>query len=300
MKQIVLKLSAIMLLILSCNSKKNVLNINRHIDFTYPKTEIPEDVTKLWVADGDSTKQIVTIFLQGGPNDVLKFEKARKSGWRYLPDYNDYYRIHLHQAQTLNPSIFTSEGDLTMDMARVEVDNTSEILYRAIKHYKDQGKTVYVIGHSYGAFIIPHYLASRPSLADKYIIMSGRIDDPKESVEAHSKGYNGTFVDGKTFISEEGTKDFSDYNKWAKLYYRGKQLIKGAIGEVSYIKALKNVDLSNVTYIYTPTDARVGGLTKKEIDFLESKNTKVFSSTREHGYTWKDFVDLVKAGKIVL
>lgn len=300
MRQIVLKLSVIMLLITSCNSPKNVLNIDKDITFTYPKTELPEEDEKLWVADGDSTKQIVAIFLQGGPKDVLNFEKKRESGWRYLPDYEDYYRIHLHQAQTLNPSIFTSDGDFTIEMARVEIDNTSEILYRAIKHFKAKGKKVLVIGHSYGAFIIPHYLASRPTLADKYVIISGRLDDPQNVVDAHEKGFSGIYKDGKTFISDEGIKDFSEYNKWAILYYRGKQIIKGAIGEVSYIKALKDVDLTNVTYIYSPTDERVGGLSVEEIDFLKSKKAQVFSSIREHGSTWRDLVDLLKEGKIKL
>ena len=300
MKQILIKLSIITLLITACSKPKSVINVDKNITFSYPKTEIPKEDTKLWIADGDSTKQTVAIFLQGGPKDVLNFEKKKKSVWRYLPDYEDYYRIHLHQAQTLNPGIFTSESEFTMDMARVEVDNTSEILYRAIKHFKAKGKKVLVISHSYGAFIIPHYLATRPSLADKYVIISGRIDDPKESVEAHSKGFNGTFKNGKTFITDEGIKDFSEYNKWAKLYYRGKQLIKGAIGEVPYSTALKSVDLSNVIYIYSAIDERVGGLTKSEIDFLNSKNVQVFESEREHGHTWKDLIDLIKNGKIKL
>lgn len=297
MKNIITIISTL-LLIVSCKTLEPKNNDNPN--FSYPETILPKDNTKLWIAEGDSTKQIVTIFLQGGPKDELNFKKRKKSVWRYLPDYKNYYSIHLHQANTLNTKMFTYDCNFSMKMARKEVDNTSEILYRAIKHFKDKGKIVYVIGHSYGAYIIPNYLATRPSLADKYFIVSGRIDDPKEVIKAHKKGYNGIYKDGITFISEEKTEDFSQDTVWGLKYYIAKQKLKAAIGEISYSKALKKVDLSNITYIYSPKDERVGGLTEKEISFLKSKKVQVFKSEREHGYTWKDLIDLVKNGKIKL
>ncbi|WP_452225140.1 hypothetical protein [Lacinutrix chionoecetis] len=298
MKHIVLTLSIILIAFTACKTSQPSNGSNP--DFSYPETILPKDTSKLWVAEGDSTKQIVAIFLQGGPKDELDFEKREKSVWRYLPNFEDYYSIHLHQANTYNPKMFTYDCNFTMKMARKEVDNTSEMLYRAIKYFKNQGKTVWVMGHSYGAYIIPHYLATRPSLADKYVIISGRIDDPKDVVKAHKKGFNGTYTDGKTFISDEGVEDFSDYNIWAIKYYTAKQRIKAAIGEVNYIKALKDVDLSNTIYIYSAKDQRVGGLNEKELNFLKSKKAQVFNSKLEHGYTWRELVDLIKAEKIVL
>lgn len=297
MKKYSFKVLVLCMFIVSCSTVKKV--DTEKVKFSYAKTELPKDTTKLWVAEGDSTKQIVTIFLQGGPKDELDFEKRGKSSWRYLPDYKDYYSIHLHQANTLNKQIFLYDCEFTMKMARAEVDNTSEILFRAIKYFKDQGKTVWVMGHSYGAYIIPHYLATRPSLADKYVIISGRIDDPKNVIKAHKKGYNGEYVDGVNFVSEE-TKDFRDYNRWAIKYYTGKQLLKAAIGEVEYSKALKEVDLSNTIYIYNPTDKRVGGLTNNEISFLKNKGVQVFSTKWEHGYTIRELVDLVETGTLKL
>lgn len=240
------------LFIVSCKSIEPRNNDNP--DFSYPETKLPKESTKLWVAEGDSTKQIVNIYLQGGPKDELNFEKRKKSVWRYLPDYNNYYNIHLHQSNTINPKMFTYDCNFTLKMARKEVDNSSEILYRAIKYFKAKGKTVNVIGHSYGAYIIPHYLATRPSLADKYVIIS---DDPKEVIKAHKRGYNGIYKDGKTFISDEKTEDFSEDTVWGIKYYIAKQKLKAAIGEIAYSKALKKVDLSNVTYIYAPKDERV-------------------------------------------
>lgn len=298
MKHIILPL---VIILVACTSCKTAQPTNRmNPDFSYPETILPKDTSKLWIAEGDSTKQIVTIFLQGGPKDELNYEKSKKSPWRYLPNYQDYYSIHLHQANTYNPKMFTYDCNFTMKMARAEVNKTSEMLYRAIKHFKNQGKTVWVMGHSYGAFIIPHYLATKPSLADKYVIISGRIDDPKDVVKAHKKGFNGIYKDGIQFISDEDTEDFSEDTIWGIKYYTAKQRLKAAIGEISYSKALKEVDLSNTIYIYNPKDERVGGLTEKEVNFLKDKGAKVFTSEWEHGYTIRELVDLVKAGSIKL
>lgn len=280
----------------SCGQKKQSVDSIDSISLTYPETILPQDTTKLWVSEGDSAKEIITIFLQGGPKDELSFVTRGKTSWRYLPNFNDYYRVHLHQANTLNTDIFRYTGEFTMKMARKEVDNTSEILYRAIKYFKDRNKTVYVMGHSYGAFVIPHYLATRPSLADKYVIASGRIDDPKNAVAAHEKGFNGLYQDGTIFISDEGTED----SEAATKYYKVKQLLKAAIGEISYSMALTDVDFTNSIYIYNAKDERVGGLTQPELDFLKSKGFQIYRTEHEHSDTVYGLVDAIREGKVKL
>lgn len=299
MKNIRFTIFAVLLisLISSCNAQQSIET--KKMSSNYPETILPKDTTKLWLAEGNPTSQIVTIFLQGGPKDELNFAARGKSIWRYLPNYENYYNIHLHQANTLNTDIFRFSDDFTMDDARKEVDNTSEILYRAIKYFKDKGKTVWVLGHSYGAFIIPHYLATRPSLADKYVIVSGRIDDPKEALTAHIAGYNGVYEDGTNFISEKG-RDFSDYNEAAKKYYLGKQRLKAAIGEISYSEALKDIELSNSIYVYNDKDDRVGGLTKQELLFLETKGFQIYKTKYPHGETIYGLVDALTNGILKL
>jgi len=297
MKGVILGLAITMFGLTSC--KTHTVSSKSNIEFSYTETILPKDTLDLWVSDGDSTKNTVAIFLQGGPKNELSFKTNGKSQWRYLPNFDDYYQIHLHQANTLNPDMFRYDGEFTMEMARKEVDNTSEMLYRSIKYFKERGKTVYVMGHSYGAFIIPHYLSTRPSLADKYVIVSGRIEDPKNAVEAHKKGYNGIYKDGVTFVSEE-EKDFSDYDENDMRYYVGKQRLKAAIGEILYSETLKNIDLAGSIYIYTATDERVGGLTEKEKNFLKVKGFQVFGTNHKHGETVYGLVDLVREGKIKL
>jgi pimeloyl-ACP methyl ester carboxylesterase len=290
-----------MLVLIGCNAQnvKNTSRPNKNKVEAYSPTIFPQDTTKLWVADGNIENDIVTIFCQGGPKDVLSFAEKGKTSWRYLPNYNDYYRIYLHQANTYNPDIFRFDGEFTMKMAKREVDNSSEILYRAIKYYKNKGKIVWVFGHSYGAFIIPHYLATRPSIADKYVLISGRIDDPKHVVEAHAKGFNGTYKEGIVFSSEEN-RNFSDYDEKDIRYYKRKQLLKAAIGNILYSKALKDLDLLNSIYIYNPKDERVGGLNRHELDFLRVKGFQIYKTQHEHGSTIYGLVDALKEGKVKL
>lgn len=270
------------------------------IERAYPETILPQDTSKLWVSAGDPAKDIVLILLQGGPKDQLGFAKHGRTTWRYLPDYDQYYRVHLHQATTYNTKIFEYEKEFSLDMAKLEVDNTSEMLYRAIQYFKSRNKTVYVMGHSYGAFIIPHYLATRPSLADKYVVISGRITDNSVALAAHKKGYNGIYINDGTTFKADNLSHLDDYTVDEEKYYRVKQWLKWAIGLPNYSEELVDVDLSQLTYIYYPNDERVGRLTEQEIKFLESKKASVFSTTHEHGYSIRALVDLVVAGEIQL
>lgn len=279
----------------SCKAQQFVKN--KITNTAYQETTLPKDTTKLWVAEGDPTKQIVTIFLQGGPKDHLSYGMPGKTSWRYLPNFDEYYHIHLHQTNTINEKMFQPTGEFTMEMARKEVDVTSEILYRAIKYFKDKGKTVWMLGHSYSAFIIPHYLATRPPLADKYVIVSGRIDDPQEVVSTHVDGFNGTYENGTNFISERD-RDFSDYTEAEKKFYVGKQRLKAAIGEISYSDALKDIELSNSIFVYNPKDERVGGLTQHELLFLETKGFQVYKTKYPHRETIYGLVDALREGKL--
>jgi hypothetical protein len=162
----VIKLLILICLLGAC--KMNPITTNTS-ELNYPKTILPEDVTKLWVEDGNSKSDTVLIICQGGPSQELTFVENGKTSYRYIPNYSSYQIAYLHQAQTLNKEIFNYKTEFTLEMAEKEVNNTSEILYRTVKYFKSQGKIVIVIGTSYGAYIIPNYLATRTSLADKYV-----------------------------------------------------------------------------------------------------------------------------------
>lgn len=275
--------------------------VSGSIEFSYPKTILTSDTTKLWVENGNIESDTVLIICQGGPSKNLTFIENGRTSYRYIPNYSNYRIAYLHQAQTLNQEMFDYKGEFTVQMAEKEVDNTAEILYRALDYFDQIGKTTIVIGTSYGAYLIPNYLSTRPSLADKYIIIAGRLDDNEKMLEQHLRGFNGEFEeDGITYIPEEENADVSEYPESEIKEYRVKQLLKGAIGQPRYSQELADKDLSNVIYFYATNDQNVGRLTESEIKFLESKKAKIFETNTGHSETLYRFIDKLIDGSLKL
>lgn len=292
-----LLICCLLIFTIACNNdapqnKTNSENPAETIESTYSFTELPSDTSELWIADGAKDSDTTIIFAQGGPRDFLNFKPGEKTSWRYLPRYDHYRKVFLHQANTYNPSMFEYEGKFTMEIAEKEIDLTSEMMYRAIKYYKDRGKTVIVIGHSYGAFIIPHCLSTRPSLADKYCILSGRIDVNENAYKAHLQGVNGSFEKDNRFVIDV-KEELTARSPAERRRYRIKQRLKGVLGKPRYSEELQDRDLSKVIYIHSTNDTRVGVLEPAEIAFLESKGAQVFDTEYEHEDTFYALVDLI-------
>ena len=195
--------------------------------------------------------------------------------------------------------MFDFKDGFSIEMANKEVDNTSEMLYQTIKYFKNRNKTVIVIGTSYGAYIIPNYISTRPSIANKYYLLAGRIDGNSEMVNQHLNGFNGEFKeDGISYVPEKENVDLTEYSKEELKEYRVKQLLKGAIGKPIYSKDLVNKDLSNLTYFYAINDQNVGKLSDSEIGFLKSKGAKVFETYDGHSEVLYRFIDKLRDGSL--
>ena len=285
---------------ISCKSNKESKNpITEQL--SYPKTSIPRDTTKLWVEDGNIKSDTVLIICQGGPSKNLTFIEKGRTSYRYIPKYSNYHIVYLHQAQTLNKEMFNFNGEFTYRMAEKEVHNTSEMLYRTLDYFKTKHKTTIVIGTSYGAYIISNYLSRRPSMADKYVIIAGRIDDNEQMLAQHLKGYNGGFEeDGTTYIPQEENVDFKGHPESKLKEFRVKQLLKGAIGKPRYSQELAGKDLSNVIYFYAANDQNVGRLTEPELEFLKSKKVRLFETNTGHSETLYRFIDKLTDGTLRL
>lgn len=255
---------------------------------------------ELWVRDEETNPKSsqVLIVLQGGPKEYLYFVKDGRTLSRYLPGYKDRNVVYLHQAQTLNPSIFGIGKNFTIEHARVESEATTEMLNIAIGHFKDAGKSVTVVGHSYGAFTVIDYLTNYDSKADNYIISAGRIAVPKDMVADNMRGYSSQFAeDGTTYIpvSEVDLSDRSSYEQGA---YHVRALLKAAYGEPAYGEGLSNRDLRNVFFITGKSDQQVGTLTPTESALLEGQGAKVIHVEGGHYEVYKRMIDKVMEGKI--
>ena len=279
------------------NARKEVLQTAKR--GIYQPTIFPQDTTQLWIPDGDSTKDTVLIVGEGGPKNNLDFESNGRIYWEYLKTYNNYYTAVIHQSSSYNKSIFDAE-DFDFEDAEVEVDNSSEILYRAIKYFKDRGKYVIVFGHSYSAFVIPHYLSTRPSLADRYVITGGRLDADSLQTSYQKQLINTGFEeDGVTLEVPDADQKPPKYRTQRYFTIRkNKEKLKYALGVYRYTEELKEKDLSNVVFFYGTKDQNVGKLSQKEIDFLNAKGALVRGVNTGHYKIWQRLLDSVWAGKV--
>lgn len=267
-----------------------------------PASDEAGRVTDLWVSDPatdlDSSK--VLIVLQGGPRNYLYFERDGRTLARYLPGYGDYHVVYLHQSQTLNPDMFALGDRFSLEDARAARTATTDMLKRAILHFKSQGKTVVVVGHSYGAFIIVDYLSNRDAGADQYIVSAGRISVPRDMVEDHKRGWSSEFeADGITYIPAS-MPAFTPEETMERGAYRVRALLKAAYGEPQYAENLRSRNLEKVSFISGRSDQSVGTLTQEEKSVLEMQGAHVFCVEGGHSDVYKRMIDLVDAGDIVL
>ncbi|MEM1220628.1 MAG: alpha/beta fold hydrolase [Bacteroidota bacterium] len=263
-----------------------------------PRFEAPlqnHELSDWWLADGDANSDTVVIFCQGGPSDSLQFKPGQRTYWRYLPGYARSYKIFLHQYNTFFPAIFQSE-DFTVDDAERITQYSVDILAEAVRYFKGQNKEVWLIGHSYGAFLVTHYLATHPNEANKVAVLSARIDVPQETYESHLKGVNGYFEEGVTFVPDD--RDLSTFSEEKRKSYHVKQLLKGSLGSIQHSTLMTDKDLTGVFYFNGDKDDRVGEMTQAEIDFLKGKGAKVFKTRYNHSDTFYGLVEAMEANEI--
>lgn len=268
----------------------------------YKPTILPVDTTKLWVGEGPMTRDTVLIAADGGPKNQLDYASNGKTQWTYLPGFKNYIFANVHQSSTFNPDIFDWNYEFTLEDGKREVDNSSEMLYRTIKYFKDRNKYVIVIGHSYSAFVIPHYLATRPSLADTYLVTGGRLIADSLQTFYQLKGFNSGFAeDGKTLEIPDTLAERNPFrsNRYYKIR-QAKEMLKGGLSIHDFTRELQDVDLTNLHFFYGLKDQNVGLPYDKELEFLKSKGAKVYGVDTDHYNVWKRVIDSLRASTLKL
>ncbi len=122
---------------------------------------ITSDINDLYEFRGDSTKDTVWVFLQGGVIVERDYDLNLKTGPEEVDKFlffTDDFIVYPFQSQQLNPSLHHN-FDLTFEQSKVESSLSVEIAQKIVNHFVDMDKTVYVIGHSYGAFMVHELLA---------------------------------------------------------------------------------------------------------------------------------------------
>ncbi len=241
--------------------------------------DISQEIKDLIYFKGDETASTVIITAQGGPMPNL----ATSTFDRILEPVNtaNLLTVNVHQVQTLSPNLFTS-NEITFDQA-IDYDAESlETFYKVIKYFKDQERTVYVLGISFGAFMTQELISKKGiDVADKYLIMIGRLDLNEVFWRGFAEGKNGRFENGVTPILREQTDiTAKNMNKLA-----------AGLGKNRYTNLFNTFqDLSNITYVYGEIDQKIGKLTDSEVQFLQSKGANIIVSNKNHGETLNEYI----------
>ena len=241
---------------------------------------ISPEIKKLIYYTGNKSASTILINTQGGPQVELATEEFDEI--LGIVNTRDLLMVNVHQAQTLNPEKFT-KSDITFKEA-IDYDAESiEILYKVIEYFKEQDKKIYVLGISFGAFMTQQLIVKKGlNVADKYLIMVGRLDMNEVFWKWHSEGKDGYFEDGIPMLDEEDDDDFEGRNM---------NRLAAGLGQNRYTQLLnKYEDLSKITYAYGKTDEAVGSLTEEELQFLKSKNVTVIAGEEGHEETVNDYI----------
>lgn len=225
----------------------------------YQQTVIPTMIEDLYQAKGTATKDTVIVYAHGGPTPSLDTQDAEES------QFQNYYRVYVKQAQHINQTI--ADNEITFDQAIAEDNISTEMYYKVLKHFKDEGKVVIGMSHSFGSFILPNVLATKPNIADKVIIMAGRLDMPAIVWENFRDGNFYGFPDGVTPTADGGPAETGGDLSYTRL--------QAGLGKNRFTELLATKDITNVIYVFGTRDEAVGSLTAAEEQFLTTKNATV-------------------------
>ncbi|MFP2997046.1 hypothetical protein ABN763_14110 [Spongiivirga sp. MCCC 1A20706] len=245
-------------------------------------TEISQEIKNLIYFKGDEKAATVLITVSGGPGTVI--------GSDTVDDFSPFLNpkgiltVAVHQAQTLNPEILAG-NDITLAQASSFDAESTEMLGKVIAYFKNQGRTVYVVGLSFGSFVTQDLIAKKGiNSADKYLILAGRLDMNEIVWQAAAEGKTSYFENGITpIINPEPNPDVKERNL---------ERIGAGFVMNRYTQLFNSIEsLCNLTYIYGEVDQAVGALTANEIQFLESKNANVIKGPGDHDDTLNNFLE---------
>ena len=179
----------------------------RGMDLPNYSRNLPE-WTDLFKIKGSSASEKLVLIVQGGPRTEI-----RESNFEYIGNY--FPLVYIHQAQTLDD--FDKEGWNEKKFSWVQqerlVKKSVDILYKVIWHFKIQMKTIYVVGYSFGAFLVSEMLARYGNPVDKVILMGGRLKVSKEAYKIEKQDRKSVYFLNGQFVQEFNIESLRDEGK---------------------------------------------------------------------------------------
>ena len=245
-----------------------------------PVAQDEPGVEGTYVAVGDPTAATVVVLAQGGPLDSLVpvGEITERLG---VLNLERVLLVNVHQAQTLDTAAFAA-GDITFEEAKAADSQSVAMFAAVVDHFREQGRRVYVVGISFGAFVVQELLATRGNVADGYLIAVGRIDMPDGIWTEFAEGRGAGFVRGVEIVkhTDDHTSDAPQ-----DVFHRNSARLAAGLGHHRYSQRLARVDMANVVYLYATLDEQVGRLTGAEIEFLTGRGARIVEHDGGHDIT---------------
>lgn len=242
-------------------------------DDTNPTTNSFKEISDIATFHGNHQGNIIVVNTQGGPTTQLEDETLNE----FISETQTQSAlfVNVHQEQTKNPSQFTST-DITFEQAKQHDLQSIAYLKRVVDFFKNQeGKTVYVLGISFGAFMTQELIALHGiDLADGYLIMVGRLEIDEGTWQPFSQGKRTQYV-----YDDNGNYSISLLDDGSDAEERNMSRLAAGLGYNRYTEKLNSINsLSKITYVYGNRDEQVGTLSAQEIQFLNEKGANVVLS----------------------
>ncbi|WP_109300992.1 hypothetical protein [Aquimarina sp. AU474] len=242
---------------------------------TEPSNSFDEisDIAKFY---GNLEGDIVVIHAQAGPSIELDDDTTSNQTVIELGIQSALY-VMVHQVQTKTPMLFTS-ADITFEQAKEYDLQSISNIKRVVDYFKNQqGKTIYVLGVSFGALIVQELIATHGiDIADGYLILGNRLNADSDAWQALSEGEFPIHIydnDGNYTVELENNPDFDTVEE-----RNMGRLIAGLAFNRYTDKLDSALSLSKVTYVHGNRDEAAGPLSTQEIQFLNDKGANVILS----------------------
>jgi hypothetical protein len=251
------------------------LSCNNDDDASEPSTTFDQisDIAEFY---GNLKGDIVVIHAQGGPGLELDDDDTSNQIVTELGIQSALY-VMVHQVQTKDPMLFT-DAEITFKQAKEYNLQSVSNIKRVVDFFNiQQGKTVYVLGVSYGCLIVQELIATHGvDVADGYLILGNRLDVDAAAWQALSEGkfpYHIYDNDGNYTIELTNDPEYDTIEE------RNMGRLLAGLAFNRYTDKLSNVSsLSKVTYVYGDRDEVAGPLSALEIQFLNDKGADVILS----------------------
>lgn len=241
------------------------------------------DISATYEAFGNPEAEIVLIFAQGGPD--LSLETSWLEGTLATligADMESAYVVMAHQAQTIDNAPYES-SDISFEQAKKAGRRSRQLLADIVEHFKAEGRRVYLVGISFGAFLVQDLLAEQGNVAEGYLLMVGRLEMPEAVWSEFAQGRTIGFVDGTEV--EQPPPERASVAGGPEALDRNMARLAAGLGHIRYTETLDAADLSNAVYVYGQQDESVGQLTASEVEFLKQRGSQVIPHPGGHEET---------------